>query len=185
MIPFEISEAGQVLGRIFSGQAYLVTHHRLSCKTRGEKVEIALNEVSLHRGNFQKPIQISVHIDGKALGTIDGDGVIVSTATGSTAYNMSAGGSILHHSLSALQIVPIASRSLTARPVVVPGSCTIKLTLEDGDISVVSVDGKPGIDLKLGHSLEIGMAPNPMKLVVEESQPISASWLQSLSWDSM
>ena len=86
-----------------------------------------MNEVALHRGRSPHLNTIDAFVDGQHLTESVSDGLIVSTPTGSTAYSLSAGGPIVHPSLSAIVLTPICPRSLSFRPLVFPATSSITL----------------------------------------------------------
>ena len=104
----------------------------------------AMNEVTLHRGAAPHLCMIDVFIGGRFLTSAIADGMIISTPTGSTAYSLSSGGSIVHPLVSSLLITPICPRSLSFRPLVLPANSPVTLRLNErnraGEIEV-SVDG--------------------------------------------
>ncbi len=100
---------------------------------------VAMNEAVITAGPPYRMTNLAFSIDGHAGPTISGDGVIISSPLGSTAYNLSAGGPILAPSVDAFAITPIAAHSLSVRPVVVPGSSRVEI-----DALKVNSDEKPG-----------------------------------------
>lgn len=107
-------------------------------------VHRAMNEVLLHRGAESHLMHISVNVNGRLLTEAVADGMLVSTPTGSTAYSLSAGGSIVHPLVPSLLLTPICPRSLSFRPLVLPANAEVLLTLGDrnrGREIEVSVDG--------------------------------------------
>ena len=98
---------------------------------------LAFNDVVVSRGATSGMAELQVEVDGRFMYNQRSDGLIVSTPTGSTAYSLSAGGPLLHPSLSGLVLVPIAPHALSNRPIVVPDSSTIVIEIKGGrDISV-------------------------------------------------
>ncbi len=91
-------------------------------ETFGEVAIFALNDMCFHRTDDSDMIVVDVKVDGKHLNTYWGDGLIVSTPTGSTAYSLSCGGPIVHPTLEVFLIAPIASHALTVRPIIVPAT---------------------------------------------------------------
>ena len=86
-----------------------------------------MNEIVLERGPNSFLTNLDLFVDGIYLTTIQADGVIIATPTGSTAYNLSAGGSIVHTDVQAMLITPICPHSLSFRPIIVPDSSRISL----------------------------------------------------------
>ncbi|KAF1986009.1 ATP-NAD kinase [Aulographum hederae CBS 113979] len=104
----------------------------------------AMNELLLHRGSSPHLTHITISISGRPLTTAIADGMIVSTPTGSTAYSLSSGGSIVHPLVSSLLLTPVCPRSLSFRPLVLPANTAVSLRLEEGTRGgrvELSVDG--------------------------------------------
>lgn len=105
----------------------------------------AMNEVIIHRGKEAHLAIIEVYVNNQFLTEAVADGMIISTPTGSTAYSLSSGGSIIHPLVSSLLLTPICPRSLSFRPLVVPANTPIKLRLSEknrGRELEVSIDGQ-------------------------------------------
>lgn len=104
--------------------------------------------------------------------------LIISTPTGSTAYNLAAGGSIVQSNVPAILLTPIAPHSLSFRPLILPESCTIKLTKpDDGRTSAwVSLDGATRFELKSGESLVVRASKNAVAFVTDPVEDITAVW---------
>ena len=94
---------------------------------------LALNEVTVHRRDVASMIRISVHRDGTFINRYWADGLIVSTATGSTAYSLSCGGPIVHPASNAIVLNPIAPHNLNDRPLVIPAEGTLEIQAEGRD----------------------------------------------------
>ena len=94
---------------------------------------VALNEVTVHRRDVASMIRISVHRDGTFINRYWADGLIVSTATGSTAYSLSCGGPIVHPASDAIVLNPIAPHNLNDRPLVIPADGTLEIVAEGRD----------------------------------------------------
>lgn len=130
----------------------------------------ALNEVILHRGASPHLTHLTISISGRVLTSTSADGLIISTPTGSTAYSLSAGGSIVHPLVKGIVITPICARSLSFRPLVLPAEAIVEVTVSGrGKQGVgVSIDGVdqgkrvgPGMGLKVwgedvGRKEELG-----------------------------
>lgn len=135
---------------------------RSSAGALGEPL-LALNDVVTLRQQSQHPVRLRTTLDGAHIATYPADGLIVATATGSTAYNLSAGGPILDSRMAAIVVTPICSHTLYSRPLVVPSEVVIGLHVESrgwGDDAVcVTADGQETIQLRAGEELLIQRAP--------------------------
>jgi len=117
-----------------------------------------LNEAVIGRATLSRAIQLAVDVDGMRIADYRCDGVIVSTATGSTAYAVSVGGPILYPESSDLIIVPVAPHLSAQHAVLMPGSETVHITLEPGQQAVLSVDGTADFELKEGDSVQVSLS---------------------------
>jgi len=117
----------------------------------------ALNEVLLHRGSEPQLIRVDVMVNGQLLTEGVADGMLISTPTGSTAYALSAGGSIIHPAVPSLMITPVCPRSLSFRPLVLPDNVEVILKLSEGNRAKhieVAVDGISRVE-GLGEGTEV------------------------------
>lgn len=117
---------------------------------REKFASVALNDAVVTAGPPYRLIALSLSVDGHKGPMIRGDGIIVASPVGSTAYNLSAGGPVLDPTLDAFAITPIAAQSLSFRPVVVAGSSRIELTLDKGNWAETA-PGQDGSSRVLGH----------------------------------
>jgi len=145
-----------------------------------------INEVVVDRGPHPYAIQIEIYIDDEYFTTAVGDGLIISTPTGSTAYNLAAGGSIVQSNVPAILLTPIAPHSLSFRPLIMPENCKIKLTKpNDGRTSAwVSMDGATRFELPCGESLLIEASKNALAFVTEPNpkyRPEGSLWSRKLT----
>ncbi|KIM04681.1 MAG: inorganic polyphosphate kinase [Sulfurovum sp. AS07-7] len=124
----------------------------------------AFNDVVLTRSAISKMVKINASIDEKWFNTYRGDGLIVSTPTGSTAYNMAAGGPVMYPLTQAFIMTPISAHSLTQRPLVVPVDFTIELSSSDEKIIAV-IDGQDDYELKPDDMLIIKGAKRGARLI--------------------
>ena len=135
---------------------------------RGRPVvrQSALNDVVITKSALARIIDLRVSIDRQMLTVYRSDGLIVSTPTGSTAYSLSAGGPIIHPEMAALLISPICPHTLTMRPVVVPSSARVEVTLETGDSEVyLTLDGQVGHPLRAGDRVKVREGATPVLMV--------------------
>jgi NAD+ kinase len=126
---------------------------------------LALNDAVITKAAMSRIINLSVSIEGQHAILYRADGLIVSTPTGSTAYSLSAGGPILYPTADGIVITPICSHTLTNRPIVVPGSHHVEITLQTPQEVMLTVDGQVGFGLREHDVVEVGRAPAAMRLV--------------------
>lgn len=126
----------------------------------------ALNDFVIDKGEVSRVNRIKTFIDGEFLNIYIGDGLIISTPTGSTAYSLAAGGPILMPSMQAIIINPINPHSLGARPVVIPPEKQICLQVDfSPDVVLLSADGQVRKRMKPGQEVIISRAPHTVQLV--------------------
>jgi NAD+ kinase len=128
---------------------------------------LALNDIVVTRGALSRMIELDVAVDDQFVSHVKADGLIVASATGSTAYNLSAGGPIVHPVVDALVLTPIAPHTLTNRPLVLPATAKISLRPDVDARSdlVMTVDGQFGVPLERHDLLEISRAPRVLRLL--------------------
>jgi NAD+ kinase len=135
-----------------------------SCAGSGAKVTLpALNEVTFHKTAQARLVEVEIDVDGCRLATFAGDGLIVATPTGSTAYSLSAGGPIVDPSLGALLLTPICPHTLYSRPVVVGPEASIRVGFRPGDGGLVdcamTLDGQEAHAIDAASDIVIRRAP--------------------------
>ncbi len=119
----------------------------------------ALNDAVIGRGEVSRVITVTANIDGGQLTTYRADAVIVSTATGSTGYNLSVGGPILYPQAEAMVIVPVAQHLGLATGLVVPGNSVLQFALESDVQALISVDGYLNVPLRRGDRVQVETSP--------------------------
>jgi NAD+ kinase len=125
-----------------------------------------LNDAVITKSALARMIAIDLQIDFEPVATYTSDGLIVSTPTGSTAYSLSAGGPILDPRMSAFVIAPICPHSMTYRPIVVPGSVTVSISIRDaGEAVFLTLDGQIGYPVGPEDHLEIDSYSRPARLI--------------------
>ena len=168
------SELTAALDALLSGRTRIETRLMLhgGVERRGTTrlQHLALNDVVMTRGPLSRMIEIDVTVDDTFVCHVKADGLIVATATGSTAYNLSAGGPIVHPSVDAILLTPIAPHTLTNRPLVLPATASIGLRpVADPHPAAVDVvatfDGQYGITLERDDAMVIHRAPRRLQLL--------------------
>jgi len=126
----------------------------------------ALNDAVINRGTLSRMLALEVFVDGGLVAHHDGDGLIIATPTGSTAYSLSAGGPLVTPGVEALLIVPICPHSLSTRPIVVDAGCAVTVRVVDGGREAhLTVDGQVDWPLEAGAEVEVRRATTPALLV--------------------
>jgi NAD+ kinase len=126
----------------------------------------ALNDVVVAKGTIARMADYTIRIDDQLVATFRADGVIVSTPTGSTAYNLAANGPIVMPSVNCMLVTPICPHLLTIRPMVMPGDSSISITVEGVPNQIVlTVDGQEAIDLLLGDEVRCCRSTNSVRLL--------------------
>ncbi|MDP2469873.1 MAG: NAD(+)/NADH kinase [Candidatus Palauibacterales bacterium] len=143
----------------------------------------ALNDAVVHKGGFARLISMRVWVNEEEIGQYSADGIVLATATGSTAYSLSAGGPILFPSLDALVATPICPHSMSIRPVVVPADTTINVEiLSRMDGILVTVDGQSGGRLGGGGRVSARRSPHPVRLIRMPDQNFFSVLRQKMRW---
>ncbi len=139
---------------------------RYTTRGAGTREYALLNDVVITKSALARMITIDVQVDGEAVATYTSDGLIVASPTGSTAYNLSAGGPILDPRMSAFVLAPICPHTMTYRPLVVPDGVTIDISLRSADEEVyLTLDGQIGFPFLAADRLTIDNHPHPVRLV--------------------
>jgi len=155
---------------------------------RGNQViaeRFVLNDVVITRGALSRIIELSVSVGGQFVATFRGDGVLVATPTGSTAYNLSAGGPIVHPEVDAFVLTPIAPHMLSNRPVVIPGSAAVDLQPLVGGVHqevFLLLDGQSGFQLVPGDIVTVARGPQPARIIRAPGRSYYDVLRQKLKW---
>jgi len=166
----EISQIDVIVRRIFDGD-YRIEERMMLSICRGDGLgcdETALNELAIVRGESPHVVKLKIYLNGAPLDVYPGDGILVSTPTGSTAYSLSAGGPIIDPSLYAISIVPICPHVIFSRPVVVAPDKEITIapvTSGSGFMATVSIDGFRGRDLLEGETIKVRKSERTVKML--------------------
>lgn len=132
----------------------------------------ALNEASIEKGPEARMIEADIGVDGRGLSSFKADTVLLSTPTGSTAYNFSAGGPIVWPDVEALLLTPIAAHALFTRPLVVSKNSTLEVVIRS-DNAVVWLDGRRRIDAPEGSRITAVKGEHPARLARLNDSPFS------------
>jgi NAD+ kinase len=145
-----------------------------------------LNDVVINKGALARIVELKTYIDNEYLTTYRADGLIVSTPTGSTAYTLGAGGPIVFPTLQAITLIPICPFTLTNRPLILPDTVTISVTLDERSRDVyVTFDGQVGFALQPQDIVEIKKGPGVIRLIKSPYKNYFEILRTKLRWGEM
>jgi NAD+ kinase len=175
------------LERIIRGDYEIEERYALSVqhlRADGRLSEYALlNDAVITKSALARMITLDLRIDEDPVATYTSDGLIISTPTGSTAYNLSAGGPILDPRMSAFVIAPICPHSMTHRPLVVPGTVRVAVSLRDTHEEVyLTLDGQVGSPMQANEALVVTQYAKPVRLVRMPGRSFFAVLRRKLRW---
>lgn len=184
--PEEIeTKVGEVLaGKFINERRFLLTAELIR---DGESLSrnLALNDVVVHPGQFIRMIEFDLYINDEFVYRQRSDGLIISTPTGSTAYALSCGGSIMHPSLDAIALVPMNPHTLSSRPIIVHGDSEIKLQILDKQINPhMSCDGQSHVVTQAGDEIVIRKAEKGVELIHPVGHNFYETCRSKLGWAS-
>jgi NAD+ kinase len=182
-----LKELYRVLERVVGGD--FVTDERVvlnaSVIRRGERMAefIVLNDAVVNKGALARIIDLETTINGEYLTTFKSDGLILSTPTGSTAYNLSAGGPIVYPSLHCIIITPICPHTLTNRPIMIPDDVEIRVALKTKQQEVIlTLDGQQGFTLEFEDVVEVRKAEGRILLIKSPYRHYFEVLREKLKW---
>jgi NAD+ kinase len=146
---------------------------------------IVLNDVVFTKTALSRMIELSVSVSGSFVTRVKADGLIIASPTGSTAYNLAAGGPIVHPVVDALVLTPIAPHTLTNRPVVIPASAVVEvqpLVESEGEDVFVTYDGQTGYALRQGDVVRVRRAEQTLRLVRAPARTYFEVLREKLKW---
>jgi NAD+ kinase len=185
------SELTSSLEAMLAGQIQIETRLMLAGHVEaagGARLDhLALNDVVMTRGPLSRMIEIDVTVDHAFVSHVKADGLIIATATGSTAYNLSAGGPIVHPSVDAILLTPIAPHTLTYRPIVLPADASIGLR-PVGDPHpaaadvVLTFDGQYGLTVEKGRLVTVERSRRRLQLLRTSTRTHFDMLREKLKW---
>jgi NAD+ kinase len=147
---------------------------------------MALNDIVFTRTALSRMIELAVSVGDQPVAAVRADGLIVATPTGSTAYNLAAGGPIVHPAMDALLLTPIAPHTLTNRPIVIPAEREVHVRPSGsnaGNEIYVTVDGQTGFAMGEADEIIIARAPRPLRLIRSTTRSYFEVLRQKLKWN--
>ena len=177
-----LPELYRSLEHALNGRAYIEERMMLRATTSsGDDVlnrSIALNDAVITKTARSRMIDLSVYVGSEFVTRVKADGLIIATPTGSTAYNLSAGGPIVQPDVDAMIITPIAPHTLTNRPIVIPGESTVRVqpNMEARDEIVFTLDGQSTFTIHAGDEITVSRAARRLRLI----RPSTRSYFEVL-----
>lgn len=166
-----MAQLEEALDRLAAGEYDEEERGALSVRRAGPEGEegerfYALNDAVVHKSGFARLITLRVRADGEEVGQYSADGIVLSTATGSTGYSLSAGGPVLFPTMDAVVATPISPHMLAVRPVVLPADATLTVeVVTRAEETFLTVDGQVGVQLGEGDRVVAERSPHPVRLV--------------------
>jgi len=166
-------EVTEELESVLAGKFRIQERLMLACIVRSdqskkEKRFVALNDMVISREGLTRLLRVEARVSGEVLTSFAGDGLIIATPTGSTAYSLSAGGAIVHPKLEALIITPICPHASSLRPLVVRGDEKISVkigTNRKGEKALLTVDGQENFEIDDSYTVSLTRSDIVMKLI--------------------
>jgi NAD+ kinase len=184
-----LEELFPALEAVLDGRAHIHERRMLRARTIAAGVErddhLALNDVVVTRGAISRVVELAISVDGDFVTRVKGDGVILASPTGSTAYNLAAAGPIVHPAVDAIVLTPIAPHTLANRPIVIPGAAAIDVTaIDDGRRLEVfaTFDGQAGHSLAPGDVVRVTRAEQPVRLISSATRSYFDTLREKLGW---
>ena len=171
-----------------TGRAHVETRLMIRATTRRNgkpfAQQIALNDAVVSKGTRARMIELSVSVGEEFVTRVKADGLIISTPTGSTAYNLAVGGPIVQPSVDALVLTPIAPHTLTNRPIVIPATWAVSVqpVINDRDEVHISFDGQTGFQLQAGDEITVKRADDPLRLIKPSTRSYFGVLRTKLKW---
>ena len=184
---FRIEEMYSTLESILEGDFEVDQRMMLDVEHRRDEEILAtgrvLNDVVINKAALARIIEIEVRLNDLFVNSFRSDGLIVATPTGSTAYNLSAGGPIVYPSMNAVVLTPICPFTLTNRPIVVPDRAEIELKLIDGHKGVIlTLDGQTGFSMNGGDTVRIRKSDTTLNLLQPQNRNYFDVLRNKLKW---
>ncbi len=184
-----LAEMYPTLDAVLHGKASIEERLMLRCHVHSPGVtthdHLVLNDVVITKGALSRIIDLSVWVDDQFVATFKADGLILATPTGSTAYNLSAGGPIVYPTVDAFVLTPIAPHTLTNRPLVIPAAQRVRIKPRrrgEQEEMFATFDGQTAIPLERQHEVVVWRAEAPLRLVRSATRTYFEILRQKLKW---
>ena len=155
------------------------------CGQIGHQRQVALNDIVFTRMALSRMVDLDVPVGDQFVTAVRSDGLIIASPTGSTAYNLSAGGPVVHPAMDAIVLTPIAPHTLTHRPIVIPATREVRIRPSSGNAGAeiyVTFDGQRGFPVHEGDEVRVTRASKPIRLVRATSRNYFEVLREKLKW---
>ncbi|RCK57917.1 NAD(+) kinase [Candida viswanathii] len=187
---FQFQDFKRILNRCIESGVKANLRMRFTCRVHANDGKLigqyqTLNELVVDRGPSPYVTLLELYGDGSLLTVAQADGLIIATPTGSTAYSLSAGGSLVHPGVSAISVTPICPHTLSFRPILLPDGMFLKVKVPDGSRATAwcSFDGKDRTELHKGDYVTIQASPFPFPTVIASPNEYFDSVSRNLHWN--
>jgi NAD+ kinase len=181
----EVKRLYKTLEDLLAGRLHLSERMILSVQPPKGPSQLALNDCVVRVANAVRVVRLSAWVDGEFLADFVGDGLIVSSPTGSTAYSLAASGPVVHPDTDLIILTPICSHSLTQRPVILSADSVLEIRAEKDwrrEKILASLDGQTNFVLNPGEKLTVRRAAQRFKIYFDKKQPYFSLLRQKLRW---
>jgi NAD+ kinase len=188
LAPFEPGRAREVIAQALAGELAIEERMRLRVTLHaGDKLvaeRFALNDTVIAQASMARLVELRITLDGTAVTSLRADGLIICTPTGSTAYNLAAGGPILHPALAAMVLTPICPHMLSNRPLVIAEESVVEVRLRgarEGEVHI-TFDGQRGFPLERTDVVTVTRSPRTLRLVKAPERDYYEVLRSKLKW---
>lgn len=168
----------------FNNNEYKIDKRMMIKANIGLNESVSFNDIVIRGKSVAHMINLDGYIDGNKFNSYYGDGLIISTPTGSTAYNLSAGGPVVYPLTQAFIVTPICAHSLTQRPLVLPAHFQLEISTPDKQGAVVIIDGQDIYEIKQNESIKIEIASKSANLIRTKNRDYFKVLDEKLDWGS-
>lgn len=176
----------ELLDAILDGNVEVEQRSRLRVRVEGggeDRSYQVVNDVVVTKAALARIVTVSVEVEGELLSRYRGDGLILATPTGSTAYNLSAGGPIVHPALAAYLVTPICPHTLSNRPLAIPIDLRTRVSVEPGAVQAyLTLDGQSGFPFSPRMSVVVGPSAEPLSVIRDTGSSFFSILHQKLKW---
>lgn len=166
----------------FSNDNYTIDERMMITATIASKEYVCFNDIVIRGKSIEHMVNINAFIDDIKFNSYYGDGIVISTPTGSTAYNLSAGGPVVYPLTDAFIITPICTHSLTQRPLVLPANFELTINTANSDGAIAIIDGQDSYEIQSNENIKIKIASNKARLIRTKNRNYFQVLNEKLHW---